>query len=87
MSQPPTATHVSTQKSCSMESTTRSSSEPTEQEVIKVAGYLHNKLHKQIKQVNKEFQNYDAPNENSLGHFLNISDPILVKFLRILTHC
>ena len=31
----------------------------------KVAGYLSNELHKQIKQVSKELQNYDAPDENS----------------------
>ena len=85
-SQPPTADiHVGTQKSCPMEGTTQSSSEPTEQQVVKVASYLNNKLHDQIKRVNKEFQNYDTPNENSLGQFFNISDPLLVKFLRILT--
>ena len=84
MSQPPTATHMSTQKSCSMESTTRSSSEPTEQEVIKVAGYLNSKLHEQIKQV-KNFKIMTLPRRIAWGIFFYISDVILIKFLRILT--
>ena len=75
---------VCTQEPCPPSHST-SSGEPTEQQIVMVANSLNHKLHNQIKQVNQQFQNYDSLPENSLEQFLSISDPLILKFLKVLT--